>query len=69
MGGPESIAIPDYSQFCAYGDINVLNASLHKVLSTNYDREIISKEAKIRYSSKTMALNYLSLYNNILGIV
>lgn len=29
MGGPESIAIPDYSQFCAYGDINVLNASLH----------------------------------------
>ena len=68
-GGPESIAIPDYSQFCAYGDINALNASLHKVLSTNYDREIISKEAKIRYSSKTMALNYLSLYNNILGIV
>lgn len=63
-GGPETIAIKEYSEFCNYGDIEELSKLINK--EDNYDREKISKEACELYSLERMANEYIDVYKELL---
>ncbi len=64
-GGPESIALNNWSKFVDYGNLNSLKAALENILSCNYDKHIIANTAAECYSAEIMACNYLSLYKKI----
>ena len=61
-GGPESIALKQYSKFVEYGDFESLFKLLKKMIELETDKTLIREEAKKIYSIDTMAENYLSVY-------
>lgn len=62
-GGPESIAIPEASIFVEYGEINSLVGALKNEFEV-VNRQGISFRAKEIYSSESMAIGYLKLYES-----
>lgn len=66
-GGPESIAIPEYSDFVEYGDINALQNTVGEMLNANFNRQTISKQAAAIYSKEVMGQNYLRIYSKLLN--
>lgn len=66
-GGPESIALTDYSLFCDYGDVVSLVKNIEYFLDNPQDSEIISRDASTRYSTQTMANNYFKVYQNLIN--
>lgn len=66
-GGPESIAIPDYSRFVEHGDVNALKRSIEELLVKSFKRQDISVKAKLLYSKERMAEDYLKIYNEMLN--
>ncbi len=67
-GGPESIAIAEYSQFTEYGNILELKKALcDKWLGfkSAADTVEISRKAKEKFSSDNMAEEYLKVYNSL----
>lgn len=65
-GGPESIAIEDYSDFVEYGNIDALYEKVKEFLNKDFDSEEISKKATDKYSKNVMAESYIKLYNEVL---
>ena len=65
-GGPESIAIPEFSSFVKYGDINNLRKTIEQVLEREYDAAKISEASIERYSRNTMTKNYIDVYKKLL---
>lgn len=65
-GGPESIAIPDYTKFVEYGNVGVLISELQKFVDRVWDKWVISLQAISKYSSEEMANKYLHEYNSLL---
>ena len=61
-GGPESIAIKEFSDFVEYGDAESLYLTIKKRLDTNYDKLQISSQAQKIYSRTEMLKGYLNLY-------
>lgn len=61
-GGPESIAFPEYSEFCEYGDIEQLQKTVRHMLLQPFDRKMISEQAKKCYSNKKMLEYYIKEY-------
>ena len=66
-GAPETIAIPQYSSFCEYGDIDALYSNMKSLLDARYDRKEIERIAHQVYSSEKMSSNYLTIYNKMLN--
>lgn len=66
-GGPESIAIPEYSDFVEYGDINALQNTVVEILNAYFNRQAISKQAAAIYSKEVMGQNYLRIYSKLLN--
>lgn len=64
-GGPESIALPMYSEFVEYGDIYALEKCVRVWIDKVYDSEKIAVEAQSVYSKKTMTENYIKLYRRL----
>ena len=64
-GGPETIAIPKYSDFCEYGDIDTLVKLINQ--EKVFDRKKISEEARDKYSIERMANSYLDVYKELLS--
>lgn len=64
-GGPESIAIPEYSFFCEYGDIDSMADYIENLNYLHYNKDEISTKAKSKYSIEKMTEEYLSLYNEM----
>jgi putative colanic acid biosynthesis glycosyltransferase len=64
-GGPESIAIPEYSEFVKYGDIAALKSCITKVLEKIPEKEYVSGEAVKLYSLEAMTQNYISIYKTL----
>ena len=64
-GGPETIAIPEYSQFCPYGDIE----QLEKLLSDKkkYEKRIIAENAQKNYAISEMIEKYIEIYHQLIG--
>lgn len=65
-GGPESIAIREYSSFVEYGDIESLNKALTIMTKETFDRKDISYLAREKYSKETMSKGYFSVYEKLL---
>lgn len=65
-GGPESIAMSEYSRFVGHGDLNALKQSIVELLSKSFNRQEISNKANFLYSKERMAEDYLNIYNRML---
>lgn len=66
-GGPESIAIPEFTSFVEYGNISQLLSVINKFMNKEWDKFYISNAAKQIYSRKEMTKNYIDIYKQILG--
>lgn len=64
-GGPETIAIPEYSRFVDYGDIETLHIEIEKMLYLEWENNIISERATAFYSKEKMCESYYSWYKNL----
>ena len=60
-GGPEGIAIPEYSRFVEYADVDNLLNVLRKFMSMGKDKRI-SNVAKAKYANTKSVQNYLDCY-------
>ena len=61
-GGPEQIAIPEYSEFVEYGDMDALYAAVMRFLDSGFKKDEISEAARKKYSNEKMADDYLKVY-------
>lgn len=66
-GGPESITIPEYSEFVEYGDNEALFSTTKKFLNLHFDKETISASAQQKYSKEEMANHYLKVYKECIS--
>lgn len=64
-GGPECIADPRYSSFVDYGNISLLAKQIMHIMDRKYDKEMISKVEKEKYSEEIMCRNYYTLYRDV----
>lgn len=64
-GGPENIALPKYSYFVKYGNMDALQSATEEMLSKVYDSKAIETAAKVRYSKETMTGQFLKIYKDI----
>ena len=65
-GGPESIAMKEYSRFVDYGDSDALANNLLWMLTQENDKHTISKQAKKQYAATVMAEEYINIYEQLL---
>lgn len=65
-GGPESIALKDYSIFVEQGNDTNLETALRKMLLRTASKIEISREACQRYSKEKMCEEYCRVYRDIL---
>lgn len=65
-GGPETIALPDYSSFVEQGNDDELEEALGKMLGLEYGKKPLSEIAVKTYGQETMCKNYYEAYRNIL---
>ena len=65
-GGPESIAIKEFSRFVDYGAIDTLLRALDEMLQSPYSKENISSKSKKVYSKEAMGAHYLQIYRRLL---
>lgn len=64
-GGPESIAISDYTRFVKYGDLQKLRSVVEELLYNNYNAAVISQKAHEKYSKETMTQGYIKVYKEL----
>ena len=61
-GGPESIALKDFSEFVEYGNIDALTNVVIKWSGKIIDATVIASIAQKSYSKEIMTYNYRELY-------
>lgn len=61
-GAPEQIALPDYSEFVEYGDLDALQTALTAWLAKDLDRKQIGEDAANAYSSQAMTRRFIQVY-------
>lgn len=61
-GAPEQIALPQYSSFSEYGDIDDLIEKVKKMLDEKKCSDEICQAARQKYSKEVMASNYIKAY-------
>ncbi|MEG2675288.1 MAG: glycosyltransferase [Muribaculaceae bacterium] len=65
-GGPETIAIPKYSEFVEYGNIENLYIAIIKMINCNIEKEWLASTAQKKYDKEVMTKGFIKLYNDIL---
>ena len=65
-GGPESIAIEQFSRFSEYADVLSLAENLRQMLNKSADKEELSACAKEKYAASRMAQEYIQIYEQLL---
>lgn len=65
-GGPESIAIENYSSFVEYGNLQMLEKCIRTFIEQHIDKNIIERVAKEKFTNAKMVNQYISLYNSLL---
>ena len=66
-GGPESIAIPEYSSFVSYQNLDALQRVLTLMLHKQLNRQIIAGQAQAIYSKQAMTDAYIQVYHKLLN--
>lgn len=65
-GGPESIALPSYSEFVDYGDVDALQCCVLDWIDKNLDANKIASLAKAHYSKEVMTEGYIHQYKKLM---
>ena len=65
-GGPESIALPAYSTFVSYGDVEALCAAVKETLARSYDVAAMSAEAHSVYDKRRMGAETIAIYRELM---
>ena len=65
-GGPETIALPEFSEFVPQGNVQALKTALIEMLQKDFDRAAIAKKAQEVYSGKRMVSDYIATYRNLM---
>lgn len=68
-GGIESIAIPDYSDFVEFGNIEKLKRSILGMLDKTVNTSEVATKAKGMYSQEVMAYNYINVYKQLVQCI
>lgn len=66
-GGPESIAIKEYTSFVSYGDEEQFMSEVERFAESEWNSDRISTQAMILYSKEQMTRQYVSLYKDMIG--
>ena len=61
-GGPEGIALAEYSRFVSYGDVDALYDATVEMLSRENDRNAVATAAAQAYAKRGMAEKYIEIY-------
>lgn len=61
-GAPEQIAIPEYSSFVDFGDLESLHEEMKKFLAESFLKMDIALTSNCKYAKQTMTENYLKIY-------
>ncbi len=64
-GAPEQIAIPEYSSFVDFGDLESLHEEMKKLLAESFLKIDIALTSNCKYAKQTMTENYLKIYEEI----
>ncbi len=64
-GGPESIAISEYSKFVVHGDVDALADNLKSMLAKEIDKEKVSELGRDVYSKGKMVDSYIDVYQRV----
>ena len=64
-GGPENIAINEYSYFLDFGDVDLLKKAILETIENNYDSENISSVACRIYAKLVMCENFIDIYKEL----
>ena len=66
-GGPERIAISEFTRFCDWADVDALEENVRRMLQQPYNRGEIAKTAAKKYAKETMCNAYINLYLSMNG--
>ena len=64
-GGPESIALADYSEFVTYSDVDALEKSILSWVEKPIDKKALAIIAEATYSKEAMTSAYIKQYKNL----
>jgi len=64
-GGPEQIALPEFSAFVQWGDVRQLSETVTTFLKSALRDTTIAECSAQAYSKNTMAEGYMTLYNSV----
>lgn len=65
-GAPEQIAIPEYSSFVDFGDLESLHEEIKKFLAESFLKIDIALTSYGKYAKQTMTENYLKIYEEFI---
>ena len=66
-GAPEQIALPKYSDFAEFGDVDALEQTLRSWLARqDLNPAEVAKDAFEAYSAQTMVHTYIDVYRRLL---
>ena len=65
-GGTETIAIPNSTSFCGFGDVDSLYDLLVDTINQTWDSTAVSNFAHEKYAKERMVENYLAIYEELL---
>lgn len=65
-GGPETIALADYSAFADYGDMDALINCISNFFNINTESQEISLLAQKKFDKQVMSEEYIDIYNKAL---
>lgn len=67
-GGPETIALPDYSEFAEYGDVDALESMTRQWITKKAAMNpALQQSAMQHYGRETMADAYLAIYDQLVA--
>lgn len=64
-GGPEQIALPEFSRFVQWGDVAQLSGAIAALLRSPFSNTEMADCSARAYSKDTMAEEYLNLYSSV----
>lgn len=66
-GGPEAIALPEYSAFTEQGDLDALETLTRAALAEKKDRSAVAGAGSAAYGAERMCREYLDIYRQLLS--
>lgn len=66
-GAPETISLPEYSEFVAQGDDDLLEEALHRWLNRPVNKNELSQKAREVYAREKMCRAYWEIYHQLLS--